>query len=237
MRAVLLDVEGTTTPKRFVYDVLFPYARGRVGDFVRSADGDPDVRALREECRAESGSGDDDALARHIRKLIDADRKSGPLKSIQGRIWESGYRTGELVGEVYPDVPGALRRWQARGIGVCVYSSGSVLAQRLLFGHTSAGDLTPCIERHFDTAVGAKRDESSYRAIAQLLGLAPDAVTFVSDVVAELAAARAAGMHAVLCSRPEDDGEPLTAWRPSVATLDDAVLPRSTSLDQSGQLQ
>ena len=134
--------------------------------------------------------------------LMDQDSKTPALKELQGHIWEDGYNTGELLGAVFDDVRPALERWQQRGIAVGIFSSGSVLAQKLLFGHSSAGDLTPLLRWHFDTSVGAKTNPDSYRRIAASIGESTDAVLFVSDIVAELDAARAAGMQTALSIRP-----------------------------------
>ncbi len=215
IRAVLLDIEGTTTPLAFVHDVLFPYARRHLysylASFVGTPDGDAWVAGLRAEWVADvsAGAGPPDwsrtppetALA-YLLWLMDRDRKSPQLKRLQGWIWERGYRAGELEGEVFPDVPHALTRWNAAGIEVAIYSSGSVLAQRLLFGRTRYGDLTPRFKGFFDTAVGPKTSPDSYRNIAAALDRAAAEVLFISDVVAELYAARIAGMAVALCVRP-----------------------------------
>jgi len=170
VRVVLLDIEGTTTPISFVHDVLFPYARARIGAEWHAA--------------------------------MDRDEKSSELKRLQGLIWEQGYRAGELRGEVFPDVAPAIRRWRAAGLRVAIYSSGSELAQRLLFGSTPDGDLTPLIDGFFDTSVGAKKVAASYAEIARRLGCDPREMLFVSDISAELAAAREAGCQVVLSVRP-----------------------------------
>ena len=217
-RVVLLDIEGTTTPVEFVYEVLLPFARERVRSFVRERLHVPEVRAdldaLRAERAREAAGGvglppwqDEpeealvDSAAAFVHWLMDRDRKSTGLKSLQGRIWEAGYCSGELHGQVYPDVPVALARWRREGRRAAIFSSGSVLAQRLLFSHTSGGDLTPLLGGYFDTTTGPKKEPESYRAIARALGEAPGAVLFVSDVGAELDAARGAGMRTVLCVR------------------------------------
>jgi enolase-phosphatase E1 len=234
LRAVLLDIEGTTTSVRFVYDVLFPFARERVSDFLRETADDPDtmrdVARLRDEHAAEDGRegappawsdgpGERTAsAARYALWLMDRDRKSTALKSLQGRIWERGYRDGRLVSHVYDDVPPALRRWREEGRSVHIFSSGSVLAQELLFAHTAAGDLTPWIDGWFDTTTGPKRAVTSYLSIAEALGQPTAAVLFVSDVQEELDAARDAGMRTALAVR---DGEPPTGPRhPVVRTFD-----------------
>jgi enolase-phosphatase E1 len=220
-KVVLLDIEGTTTPVEFVLDVLFPYARNHVREFLRrnpdAAQGD--VEQLRKDHAAdrsqnlnppdwgEEPSGRSlDSIVAYVHWLIDRDRKSKALKSLQGKIWELGYRNGELRGEIYPDVSPALTRWSEQGKRICIFSSGSVLAQKLLFGHTVEGDLTPFIADYFDTQVGPKTAASSYRQIAGKLQVARTEILFVSDVTAELDAAQSAGLHPVLCVRPARPG-------------------------------
>jgi enolase-phosphatase E1 len=209
-RLVLLDIEGTTTPIDFVFRVLFPYARARVGAFLESHAAQPDVVAdvagLRAEHERDAAAGKEpppwaEGAAAYARWLMDADRKLTALKALQGRIWEGGFASGELVGQVYPDVPAALRRWTSGGRKVAIFSSGSVLAQKLLFAHSDRGDLTPMLSGYFDTTTGAKADAASYRKIAQALGESPDSGLFVSDVVAELDAARSAGFATALSIR------------------------------------
>ncbi len=211
IEVVLLDIEGTTTPIAFVHDVLFPYARARLAAWFRErSPSDPQVReivrALDHEARDTGDAPDsewtiDEVVAR-LADYLDRDRKSPALKIVQGLIWESGYASGELRSPVYDDVPPALERWTNAGIGVGIYSSGSVLAQKLLFAHSNAGDLTPWLRWHFDTAMGAKVDAASYRRITDALRVNPSAVLFVSDVVRELEAARDAGVQSALCVRP-----------------------------------
>jgi enolase-phosphatase E1 len=147
---------------------------------------------------------------------MDRDRKSTALKSLQGRIWESGYRSGALRSHLYADVRPALERWRSEGKRVAIFSSGSVLAQRLLFAHTPEGDLTPMIDAFFDTTTGPKREAESYRRIAAALGMPPVGVLFVSDVAAELDAARAAGLKTALCVR---EGEAPPPGHPVVREL------------------
>jgi enolase-phosphatase E1 len=204
---VLCDIEGTTTPIAFVHEVLFPYARARIETFLREHADDPEVRAIVDALRAEQQAGSEprpfdvaDVIA-YVHQLMDRDRKSGPLKALQGRIWQDGYASGELRGEVYADVPGAFARWTAAGLRVAIFSSGSVLAQRLIFGRSTAGDLTRYLSGYFDTGVGAKGNPDSYRRIAEALGVPAARVLFLSDVVTELTAARAAGLPALLTVR------------------------------------
>jgi len=207
VRAILLDIEGTTTPIEFVHQVLFPYARARAKDHLDERD----VAALRAEHRAEPAQdappwnrADERASAEaYVYWLMDRDRKSTALKDLQGRIWEAGYRTGDLKGkgEVYDDVCPALVRWRNAGKDISIFSSGSVQAQRNLFANTTAGDLSTYLSSYFDTTTGPKREAASYHRIARALRRKPPEVLFVSDVVAELDAARAAGMQTALCVR------------------------------------
>jgi enolase-phosphatase E1 len=153
---------------------------------------------------------------------MDRDRKVTPLKTLQGLIWEEGYGSGELKGEVFPDVAPNLMRWRVEGKTVCVYSSGSVLAQRLLFAHTEQGDLTEFIQDFFDTNIGHKSNPESYTKIAGALGRRPSEALFISDVTAELDAARAAGFQTLLCVRPGNQTQPSPSAHARVHTFDEA---------------
>jgi enolase-phosphatase E1 len=202
-----LDIEGTTTPVEFVHTTLFGYARARVQEFLERHDADPDVQSdialLRAEHAAESPPPNPPmaSVSAYVHWLIDHDRKSTALKSLEGKMWHDAYRAGDLVGEVYPDVAPALQRWQERGIDVAIFSSGSIQAQRDLFGHSTAGDLTPFIRAYFDTTTGPKSAPPSYASIAAALGHPPASILFVSDVAAELDAACVAGMQTAWCVR------------------------------------
>jgi enolase-phosphatase E1 len=209
---VLLDIEGTTTPIDFVHTTLFGYARARVNAFLQQHWDDPQVRAdiagLEAEHAGESSHpgpppwrGDATSVTGYIHWLMDRDRKSTGLKSLQGKIWEEGYRSGRLRGEVYPDVLPALNRWRSAGVVVGIFSSGSVQAQRSLFRSSTAGDLSRFIQGYFDTTTGPKTAPESYARIAAALGRSPSDVLFVSDVGAELDAARKAGMATALSVR------------------------------------
>jgi enolase-phosphatase E1 len=225
IRAILLDIEGTTTPIDFVFKTLFPFASTHVEDFLRRHFREADVAALLRELHIarekeavanapewvrptdeENRSG----AAEYIRWLIARDSKITPLKTLQGKIWEEGFRSNKLKGEVYPDVAPALARWNAQGRRIAIFSSGSVLAQRLLFANSTAGDLSSFLEGYFDTTTGPKREMQSYRKIADVMGLHPRELWFVSDVVEELDAALAAGMKTALSLR-------LGVTRPQIA--------------------
>jgi len=208
-RAILLDVEGTTSSIAFVYDVLFPFARDRVGDFIAAHSDDGAVRALCPAILAEAGDPlEADAPHDPVRaaaaalELMRRDAKFGPLKDLQGRIWRSGFESGQLVAHVFDDVPAALELWSGSGLDVRIYSSGSIEAQKLFFAHTAHGDLTPHLRGHYDTSTGPKREPASYGTIADDMGCDPRQILFVSDVGEELDAARRAGMQTALADRP-----------------------------------
>ena len=208
-RGILLDIEGTTTPITFVYDVLFPFARRHAAPFLQTAD----VGDLRREYDEDVLRGNNPppwtkGAEAYFYWLMDQDRKSTALKRIQGEISLEGYKNGELHGEVFPDVPPALRRWHETGIDVRIFSSGSVLAQKLLFESTKDGDLTRFLKGYFDTTTGPKNEAESYRKIAGAFGLAAGDVLFVSDLTRELDASHIAGMQTALCVRPGNQPQP-----------------------------
>ncbi len=226
VRALLLDIEGTTTSVDFVYKTLFPYAHEHLGKFVDQHYGNEDliadIKRLRQDHVAEASQSDcppwrnqsrEEGIASivfYVHWLIGRDRKSTALKSLQGKIWEEGYRRGELEGHVYPDVLPAFQRWQRNGKAICIFSSGSILAQKPLFTHTSERDLSSFIRAYFDTTTGVKNDSESYKKIANSLALPPATILFVSDSIAKLDAASSAGMSALLCVRqeiPETDSQ------------------------------
>jgi enolase-phosphatase E1 len=209
-RGILLDVEGTTSSIAFVYDVLFAHAKAHVGDFLAAHAADPAVHAAAAGIAAAAGLPPVDVgtpdgrgrLALAAVDLMNRDVKDTSLKALQGMIWRSGFESGAVVAHVFDDVPPALAQWADAGLDVRIYSSGSIEAQRLFFGHTAAGDLTPWLRGHYDTTTGPKREAASYAAIAADMGLEPRQILFVSDVGAELDAARRAGMATALAVRP-----------------------------------
>jgi enolase-phosphatase E1 len=238
IHAILLDIEGTTTPISFVYDVLFPFARSHVKEYLVTYFDQPEVRVdvsyLREEHATDvsrnlkppallAGPGDVeiDSLVAYVHWLMDRDRKSTWLKSLQGKIWQRGYQEAILRAQVFPDVPPALEHWHKTGLKVSIFSSGSVFAQKLLFAHTEAGDLTPFLAQYFDTTTGPKTAADSYRHIASALAVLPARVLFISDVVAELDAALAAGMRTLLNLRPGNHPQPATEAHPIIETFDE----------------
>jgi enolase-phosphatase E1 len=200
-RAILTDIEGTTSSIAFVAETLFPYARERLPAYV-AAHPAAVAPILAEVTATEPG----DPVAT-LTRWIDEDRKATPLKALQGMIWEDGYREGAFTGHIYPDAVAALRRWHAAGTRLYVFSSGSVPAQKLLFAHSDAGDLTPLFAGYFDTTTGPKREAASYQAIAAAIDLPPADILFLSDTPAEIAAARAAGMDALLIDRDGGAGD------------------------------
>ena len=207
--AILTDIEGTTSSISFVKDVLFPYARRALPGFVRDHRDDPDVRRWLDVVATEHGSiCNDDVIVETLQGWIDQDRKHTALKALQGMIWQAGYRDADFTAHIYPDAAPALRDWHARGYPLYVYSSGSVPAQKLFFGYSDAGDLTPLFSDWFDTEVGGKREADSYRAIAGRIGVPANAILFLSDVVEELDAAREAGLQTRLIDRLDDYPQP-----------------------------
>ncbi len=212
MNAVLLDIEGTTTSISFVYDKLFPYARAQMSAWVEAAEACGELDELMPLIAAdhdiEVREGNDpppldgsDGVSAFLLRLMDNDRKATGLKAVQGRIWSAGYADGSLQGHVYDDVPEALGRWAEREIPVYIYSSGSIAAQKLLFGASSAGDLLDLLQGHFDTTTGPKKEALSYRRIAESIGCEPSSIRFVTDSIDEARAAAEAGLQVALSVR------------------------------------
>ena len=203
--AIITDIEGTTTRISFVTEVLFPYARLHLAAFVRQHQQQPavlaELTAVREQLQ--QPEADIEQCISALLSWLDADQKITPLKSLQGMIWQEGYQQGHFTGHLYPDAVAQLQTWQQRGIPLYIYSSGSVTAQQLLFKYSDAGDLTPLLSGYFDTRIGGKRDLASYQAILKQLQLPPAQVLFLSDVVAELDAARQAGLATVQLIREQ----------------------------------
>ena len=207
IKAILTDIEGTTSAVSFVFDVLFPYAARHLPDFVRHNAGRADVAEQLDAVRRDSAEPDAD-VERVIAILlgwIAEDRKATPLKALQGMVWEQGYAAGQLKGHVYPDAAQALEAWHQQGYRLFVYSSGSIQAQKLIFGCSEAGDLSPLFSGYFDTTSGAKRDAQSYRRISEAMGIAPQEILFLSDIVEELDAAKDAGM--ATCGLAREGGD------------------------------
>lgn len=205
IKAIVTDIEGTTSSISFVHEVLFPYARERMAAFLRQHAADAQVAEQVEAVRREAGAALDlDGVIAQLIEWIDSDKKITPLKALQGMIWEAGFRNGDFTGHVYEDAVRNLKTWHAQGIPLYIFSSGSVQAQQLLFGHSDAGDLRPLFSGFYDTRIGAKREPEAYHAIAADIGVPPGDILFLSDIEAELDAARAAGLQTLWLVR---DGE------------------------------
>lgn len=215
-RAVLLDIEGTVSPVAFVYDVMFPYIRQQVNDFLANNWDDAKVQQAVVLVGQDIGAADHQAwlgtgeattqqakVTSAVHDLMDRDAKVTGLKQLQGLIWKNGFGSGKLVAELFPDVLSALKDWRAAGLQLFIYSSGSIGAQKLFFGHTIEGDLLDMFVDHFDTTSGNKKEAASYQTISESMGLPANEICFISDVVAELDAAKATGMQTVL--RPAAD--------------------------------
>ncbi|HVE56452.1 MAG TPA: acireductone synthase, partial [Pyrinomonadaceae bacterium] len=212
MKAILLDIEGTTTPIDFVHKRLFPYAKTKIGEYVETHFDEiqTEIEQLKTEYRKDFTDqiyGRDfradapESVANYLKFLIEVDRKSTPLKSLQGKIWQAGYESGELRSEMFEDVPHAFERWKAQGKTIAIFSSGSVLAQKLIFKYSNSGDLSGFISEYFDTNIGSKKEAESYVKIAAALNHPPKRIAFVSDILAELDAARNAGFQTTLAVR------------------------------------
>ncbi|KRE99467.1 haloacid dehalogenase [Frateuria sp. Soil773] len=204
IRAIVTDIEGTTSSISFVKDVLFPYARKRLPGFVETHVDRPEVQHWLHEAAKEAGlvEASRQEVIEMLLRWIDEDRKSTALKALQGMIWKEGYEAGDYRAHVYPEVAARLHQWRADGIHLYVYSSGSVQAQKLFFRYSEAGDLTPLFAGYFDTEIGPKREAASYRRIVEAVGERPEHMLFLSDIVEELDAASAAGMQTGWLVRP-----------------------------------
>jgi enolase-phosphatase E1 len=208
-KAILLDIEGTTTPINFVHQTLFPFAKANIGDYVcenfnQIAD---EISRLEIEHQNETNYAETfdktspESIVNYLKFLIEVDRKSNPLKSLQGKIWQQGYESNELKSVMFDDVPKAFERWKNAGKTIVIYSSGSVLAQKLIFKYSNFGDLTPFISNYFDTNIGGKREIESYQKIADSMKIADKNILFISDVLAELDAAKSANFQTSLSVR------------------------------------
>ena len=223
IKAIVTDIEGTTSSLSFVKDVLFPYSREHMARFVHANVQAPEVRKELDEVRRLSGKSlSVDEAVEQLLCWIAEDKKITPLKSLQGMIWEDGYRKGDFKGHVYEDAVRHLKHWKSAGIALYVFSSGSVKAQKLLFAHTDYGDLTPLFSGYFDTNIGSKREAGSYRKIAESIGIAPQDILFLSDIREELDAARGAGMQTTWLVR-ESAADPKAA-HPQAGNFDRITL-------------
>lgn len=222
---ILTDIEGTTTSVSFVYEVLFPYFRSHLDETKNLVDL-PEVQEVFEQTKNvyQTETGEQlqtpEEILAVLRRWSEEDRKITPLKTLQGILWEKGYQSGEILGHVYPDVKPALENWKKQGIQMGVFSSGSVAAQKLIFGYSEAGDLTPFFSHYFDTKTGGKRDSATYSLIAEQIGIFPEQILFLSDIREELEAAQAAGFQTIQLLRPGTE----SAWKRSAASFADIPL-------------
>jgi enolase-phosphatase E1 len=219
IKAIITDIEGTTSSLSFVKEVLFPYARANMADYVRVHRGEPQLdllfKAICDEVGEELGI---ESIIAQLIQWIDEDKKVTSLKSLQGLIWEAGYKKGDFKGHVYLDAVENLKAWKAKGLDLYIYSSGSVYAQKLLFEHTEYGDLTPLFSGYFDTNIGGKKESSSYEKIAAQLAIPSKELLFLSDIKEELVAAKVAGFQTIWLTR--DDVSDLQAEPLQVSSFD-----------------
>lgn len=223
IQAILTDIEGTTSSLAFVKEVLFPYAYEHIQAFVVENRTNPAVAKLIDDVRYEVNNPvlSLSETIEQLKQWIRDDKKITPLKAIQGLMWQQGYANGDFTGHVYPDAVAGLQAWQAQGLKLYVYSSGSVAAQKLLFAYSDAGDLTPLFSGYFDTQIGHKREIGAYQHIAQAIGLAPDQILFLSDIREELDAAEQAGMQTCALIRENQATEGLKhPWVENFAQID-----------------
>ena len=223
IKAIVTDIEGTTSSLAFVKEVLFPYARANLAAYVRLNAAEPQVKkALEESCKEAGAELDTEQLITQLIQWIDEDKKVTPLKSLQGLLWEAGYQAGAFKGHIYKDAAAHLKAWKAKGLDLYIYSSGSVHAQKLLFTHTEYGDLTPLFSGYFDTHIGGKKDRESYNKIAQQIGIPANQLLFLSDIKEELDAAKAAGFKTVWLTR--DSTPDPQAEHTQISSFDGVVL-------------
>ncbi|HSX25813.1 MAG TPA: acireductone synthase [Chlamydiales bacterium] len=201
VKAMLTDIEGTTTSISFVHDVLFPYAKKNVGEYLYAHQMDEAVLQIVQEVKEMAKVESLDQVIGTLLSWMEQDKKLTPLKTLQGLMWDEGYRRGDFQGHLYEDAYLQMKGWKERGMPLYVYSSGSVHAQKLLFSHSNYGDITPFFSGYFDTKVGIKKESASYTAIAEKMGLAPEEVLFLTDSMDEVKAAKAVGMQTVLVCR------------------------------------
>jgi enolase-phosphatase E1 len=225
IRAVVVDIEGTTSSIAFVKEHLYPYARKHIPDYVRKHAGA--IQDIIDEVSRIEGSLSLDKLTAVLLRWMDDDRKLTPLKTLQGLVWREGFDSGALCAPVYDDALRALTRWREQGLPLYIYSSGSVAAQRLLFSHTEQGDLTSLFSGYFDTTTGSKLEAESYQAIARSVGLPPESVLFLSDHAGEIEAARAAGMQAAWVDRGPFSSS--NEERPRIRSFEEIDLANSSS--------
>jgi enolase-phosphatase E1 len=248
-RCALLDIEGTVADVRFVYDVMFPFVRNNLREFLQANWNAPAIQSSLSLLAIDAGFGPDqipwkahhgqatkqasdtqlDGVVQVVSKLMDRDSKTTGLKALQGLVWESGFNTGKLRAEVFADVVPALERWKKAGVDLRIYSSGSVLAQKLFFKHTTVGDLTRFFSGHYDTTIGSKKEPESYSKVAEALGLSPTQVIFFTDVIGEIEAANQAHMQVIACIRPNNAPLPKDFHGPAIHSFDEIDLVASVT--------
>ena len=232
VRGILLDIEGTTSSISFVHDVMFPYVLQRLDQFIAEHFSRPDVRAAGEQIAKDAGHESLDGWASasgqqpsaliiaEVQRLMAQDAKATGLKALQGLIWDGGFRSGQLVAHVFPDVIPTIKQWRQSGLDVRIYSSGSIAAQKLFFGHLAGeGDCLALLSGHYDTTIGGKKESESYRRVAQDWGLAPEEILFVSDIAGELQAAQEAGLQVRASTRPGNTELPVTLDVPRITSF------------------
>ena len=220
IKAIVTDIEGTTSSISFVKEVLFPYARANLADFVHLHADTPPVNALLDEVFQVVGQKlSTESIITQLIDWIDQDEKVTPLKSLQGLIWQTGYQQGDFHAHVYLDAVENLKKWHYHGLALYIYSSGSVAAQKLLFAHTEFGDLTPLFSGYFDTHIGGKKEVASYQYIAEHIGLPAEQILFLSDSIEELDAAKVAGFSTIQLLRDTLDDAQMT--HPKVRSFDE----------------
>ncbi len=204
LKAIILDIEGTVSPISFVKDVLFPYSREKMKDFIKNSKDNPEVKKILEEVKEiEKKELSEDEIIEILIKWIDEDKKIAPLKEIQGMIWKEGFENGELKAPLYEDAYEKMKTWKDK-YNLYIYSSGSVQAQKLFFSHTTHGNILNWFKDFFDTRIGNKKENQSYKNILSQIGFKPDEVVFLSDNPDEIKAAADAGLNVIKVSRPED---------------------------------
>lgn len=215
IKAIVTDIEGTTSSLSFVKEVLFPYARLHMAEFVHQHASEPDVKIqLEEVCDVVGQQLDLEQVIAQLVQWIDEDQKLTPLKALQGMIWQAGYKAGDFTGHVYKDAADKLHDWHGQGIKLYVFSSGSVKAQQLIFAYSDFGDLTPLFSGYFDTRIGPKRETEAYTQIAESIALPAAEILFLSDIEQELDAAAEAGMQTLQLIR--DSGTSCSNQHPSL---------------------
>jgi enolase-phosphatase E1 len=218
-QAVLLDIEGTISSLPYVVNTFYPFTAKHLAAFLERHGDDPKVAAAIEDTRALAGPGIDPQEA--LQQWIAEDRKAPPLKFLQGLVWEDGYRSGELVGHIYPDALEVLSHWHDRGIPLHIFSSGSVQCQVQFYEHSPHGDLRHLFSGHFDTGIGAKIEVDSYRRIAEALGLRTSDLLFFTDNPKELEAASLAGVPVIQVLREDTQAD---GRFPSISSFHDIDL-------------